>query len=80
MHRRVDAIRPGHEVERWHQEAHPSRPIQPAGEQAFQVGVRSIHAGSVGVIDADAEDEVILRHAHVDIHLDDHRASRSESD
>src|SRR5262249_37180864 len=70
MHGGVDAVRPSDEVERWHGESHPAVRVETLRHQSFQIGIGAVNARAVDVIDADAEDKVVLRNAHLDVHLD----------
>jgi len=48
--------------------------------QTFEICVRSVHTRTVSVVDADAEDKIVLRHADLDVHLDGHRTTGAEGD
>src|SRR5205807_2881026 len=52
--------------------------IEALRHQSFEIGVRAVHARSVSMINADAEHEIVLRHANIDFHLDADRASGAE--
>src|SRR5262249_23732876 len=78
VHGGVDAGRARHEIERGDDETHAPGALPALGDKAFEIRVRAVHARAVGVIDADAEDEVVLRYANGDVHLDGHRRAGAE--
>src|ERR1051326_659469 len=80
VHGGIDAIRAGDEVERRHHESHAAIALDRARDESFEIRVRAVHARAVGVVDADAENEIALRDAHFDVHLDRHRRAGAEGD
>src|SRR5437870_6126007 len=80
VHGCVDAISAGDEVERRHDESHASVGVEMLRHQPFKISVRAVNTLAIGMINADAEHEVVLRDSDFDVHLDGDRASGAEGD